>query len=253
VNTRRQLSVGILVFSGPPGINTHELEPCDPIGFPQTVIIYEDGVIRRCFLEDGFRVMAILKVHASEREAIFVDMWKLSKNPRFSEDSLRSLNVDNAGGNSMISEMMSIEYFIRVFEAQDILLEMEVEYWIDYKMVDFVCTIPQFGRVGVSVTRAMGYPTPEKFTYEKALGLLKKKLYGLIISRNGVTKKHSFYRSILHVWCQTPEIATFLRDAYASFDINDYGLNIKGVVVLQLTVCSHPSLYNDHPPPNWNL
>lgn len=149
--------------------------------------------------------------------------------------------------------MMSIEYFTRVFEARDILLEMEVEYWIDYKMVDFVCTVPSYGRIGVSVTRAMGYPSSDKFTYDRALKLLQKKLYGLIVSRNGVTKKHSFYRSILHIWCQTDRIALLLKKAYASFDIEDYGLNIKGVVVLQLTVCSHPCLYDDIPPPSWKF
>lgn len=187
---------------------------------------------------------------------IFRDSWYIPRNNQLSlcNDSKRSLDSENAGGNSSISEMMSIEYFSRVFGAKDVLLEMEVQYWIDYKMVDFVCTIPSKEknvRVGVSVTRAMGYPHPENFTYEKGLNLLQKKLYGLIVSRNGVTKKHSFYKSILHVWCQTPYIAYLLQKAYESFDIQDYGLNIKGVVILQLTVCSEKSLYTNDLPKTW--
>ncbi len=171
--------------------------------------------------------------------------------PYFCEDAKRSLRVENAGGHSVISEMMSIEYFSRVFQSQDVLLEMEVEYWIDYKMVDFICTVSGGVRVGVSVTRAMGFPDPSDFTYEQGLTLLKKKLYGLIVSRNGVTKKHSFFRSILHVWCQTRKIANFMKKAYQSFDIDDYELNIKGVVILQLTVCQESSLYTDCLPKTW--
>lgn len=213
--------------------------------------IFEDGIIRKHDIRNRFRIGSMME-NSSERDAIFLDIWEISSQPQFGEDSIRSLQVDNAGGNSVLSEMMSIEYFTRVYKARDILLEMEVEYWIDYKMVDFVCTIPQ-GRVGVSVTRAMGYPNPEKFTYEKAIGLLRKKLYGLIVSRNGVLKKHSFFRSILHIWCQTREIAVFLRKAYQSFSIDDYGLKVKGVVILQLTVCSEVSLYSDRLPEGWKI
>ena len=147
--------------------------------------------------------------------------------------------------------MMSIEYFSRLFSVTEVLLEMEVEYWIDYKMVDFIFTFGRPSRVGVSVTRAMGFPNPCKFTYQEALRLLHKKLYGLIVSRNGITKKHSFSKSVLHVWCQTERIANLLKLAYESFDIQDYGLDIKGIVILQLTVCSEPSLYNDSLPQIW--
>ncbi len=197
--------------------------------------------------------MAKILESKSERDAIFIDQWEIPKSPRFGVESTRSLSIDNAGGHSVISEMMSIEYFTRVFQAQDVLLEMEVEYWIDYKMVDFICTLPKIGRVGVSVTRAMGYPTPDYFTYEKAVFLLRKKLYGLIVSRNGVIDKHSFFRSILHVWCQTSRIASFMKKAYRSFDIDDYGLDVKGVVIMQLTICSEPSIYTDRPPKEWSI
>ena len=215
------------------------------------MIVFKDGIVRTYSPQDRFRIELALNSD-SRTNIVFTDSWTLSLKPQFSKDAKRSLEVDNAGGKSTLSEMMSIEYFTRVLNAQDILLEMEVEYWIDYKMVDFICTVPQYGRIGVSVTRAMGYPSSDKFTPDHALHLLRKKLYGLIVSRNGVTKKHSFFRSILHIWCQTEEIAIFLQNAYESFDIEDYGLDIKGVVILQLTICTHPSLYTNEIPRTWN-
>jgi hypothetical protein len=54
--------------------------------------------------------------------------------------------------------------FQDAYGGTDIVLEMEIEYWIRYKMVDFICTIQGY-RVGVSVTRAM------KFIKKKGQGL----------------------------------------------------------------------------------
>ena len=99
--------------------------------------------------------------------------------------------------------------------------------------------------------QAFGGPTavasPDRFTHEDALALLHKKLYGLIVSRNSVTDRHSFFKSVLHVWCQSYRIAMILRDVYSSLDITDYGLDVKGTLVLVLTVCESPSVYRNTP------
>ena len=112
------------------------------------------------------------------------------------------------------------------------------------KMVDFICTIDS-NRVGVSVARAMGFPSSDKFTPTIASRLLYKKLYGLIVARNAVVKKQSFFKSILHIWCQDAHVAQLLRDAFANLDDDDYGLYVKGVVLLQLTVCDDVQLYKN--------
>ena len=129
---------------------------------------------------------------------------------------------------------------------------MEVEYWIDYSMVDFICTIGE-NRVGVSVTRAMGHCKQvgtkkikldeSMFTDEDTEILLKKKLNGLIISRNSVTDRHSFFRSILHIWCQSQRIADLLRLKFESYDTDDFGLDVKGSVILVLTICDFENIY----------
>ena len=160
-----------------------------------------------------------------------------------SADAIRSLTVQNAGGKSALSEMLSIHYFGRLYDATEVLLEKEVEYWINYKMVDFICTVRN-KRVGVSVTRAMGFPSSDRFGYQDAVRLLHKKLYGLIVSRKGVSKKHKFNVSVLHVWCQTAKIAKLVSMAYENFDLDDYGLDVKNHVILLLTVYKNPEIYH---------
>ena len=136
--------------------------------------------------------------------------------------------------------MMSIRYFELAYGATGVLLEMEIEYWIDFKMVDFVCKIDGT-RVGVSVTRAMGYPTPDRFTPEKAADLVNKKLYGLVVARDSVVKKHRFFKSVLHIWCQTDEISAIVKDAYDNMDDE---MNIKGDMLLILTTYANPEIYH---------
>lgn len=155
----------------------------------------------------------------------------------------RSLLVENAGGNSIKSEALSIHYFETIYNATDVFLELEVPYWIQYKMVDFCCSINS-ERYGISVTRAMKYPCPDLFTKEDAYNLLYKKLYGLIVARNSVVKHAEFYKSILHVWCQTEQIAQHIKNVYESFDLDDFGLDIKGTVVLVATVYKDEIIYS---------
>lgn len=181
------------------------------------------------------------KVHALIDLYISPPLRELSISPL----ALRSLEVENAGGRSAISEMLSIDYFCRVHDAKDVTLEMEVEYWIDYKMVDYVCVVDDI-RVGVSVTRAMGFPTADDFTPEQAEDLLSRKINGLIVARNAVVKRQRFFRSVLHIWCQSSSVARLVRDAYVnnnrSFD------DVRGTLTLLMTVCDRPEIYRD----SWN-
>lgn len=180
----------------------------------------------------------------THRSHIFTDTYVLPPSSLVCEDARRSITIDNAGGQSDISEMYSIDYFTQMYGATNTILEKEVAYWIDYKMVDFISTVDDH-RVGVSVARAMGFPSADKFTPEMAARLLYKKLYGLIVARNGVVKDQSFFKSILHIWCQDARVAQLLDNAFSNLDDNDYGLDVKGIVLLQLTVCDDPQLYKN--------
>lgn len=184
------------------------------------------------------------KGSVTHRSHIFIDQYILPHRSLVCEDAKRSITIENAGGKSEISEMYSIDYFTQMYGAKHTILEKEVNYWIDYKLVDFICTIDSH-RVGVSVARAMGYPTSDKFTADMASKLLFKKLYGLIVARNAVVKEQSFFKSILHIWCQDIHVAELLKEAFSKLDDNDYGLDVKGILLLQLTICDDLQLYKN--------
>ena len=154
-----------------------------------------------------------------------------------SEEAKLTLNVDNAGGGSEISEALSVEYMVKFFRGSQVIPEMQVEYWIDYKMIDYIIKINQ-ELIGVSVTRAMGFPNPESFTEFTAQKLIQKKFYGLVIARNSTVEKHSFYRAVLHIWCQTQLIADLVMAAYHQLPASD----LEEVIVI-CSVCNIPEIY----------
>lgn len=174
---------------------------------------------------------------------IFIDInYNLPRN--VSQEASESLKIYNAGGKSEISEMYSMDYFVKRYNAKNIIFEKQVRYWIDYKMVDFICTIND-ERVGVSVARAMLHPKNKYFTETMGENLLYKKLYGLIVARNGVVKEQNFYKSILHIWCETAQIANIIKSKFENLDENDYGLDVKGIILLILTVCDDEKIYKN--------
>ena len=214
----------------------------------KTVNVASNASIRVYNIQDELRFWTLLtssdksKGNVTHRSHIFRDEYTL---PRYvSEDAKRSMSIENAGGQSEVSEMYSIDYFGSAWGATSFIFEKEIKYWIQYKMVDYICTVNE-QRIGVSVARAMGYPTSESFTAETAAKLLHKKLYGLIVARNAVVKSQSFTKSILHIWCQDAHVAELLQEAYTNLDENDYGLDVKGVLILQLTVCDDRRIYKN--------
>lgn len=221
---------------------------------PKVLTSFPDGSVRTCSLDTERRLRTLLVDHhaipkrlRTYSSAVFVDTLKLiqpASKRILCSDATRSLTVDNAGGQSEYSEAISMNYFHTVLKASDMILEMEVEYWIDYKMVDYICSVSG-ERIGVSVARGMGFPTHLDFTDKHALALLRKKLFGLIVSRNSVVDKHSFYKSCVHILCQSQHVADTLQRVYASLDINDFGLNVKCDLVLLLTVCDSQEVYTN--------
>lgn len=229
-----------------------------PIPRLLSVTISNDNVIRRYNLREDLHFRSNLSYSggsvpkattAVSDFSMLIDSYEYDKNEiNLSYDARRSATIENAGGKSVVSEMLSIEYFRRVFNSNNTLLEMEIEYWAKYKMVDYITTIQTLEgeeRVGVSVTRAMGFPTPEDFETSDAERLINKKLYGLIVARNAVQRKQRFFRSVLHVWCQTRRIAEMVSEAYERIENKDYGMEIQGTVSILLTICPEESLYND--------
>uniref|UniRef100_A0A7S1U3N9 Uncharacterized protein n=1 Tax=Phaeomonas parva TaxID=124430 RepID=A0A7S1U3N9_9STRA len=129
-------------------------------------------------------------------------------------EAQRIVDEPNAGGKSVVSEALSVEYFVKRFRATAIQTEMELTYWSEHwKKIDYSVVVGA-QRVGVSVTRAMGFPTQGAFTTGDARRLLKKKLYGLIVARAGIDESCKFGVAVLHTWCQSARIAKLLQEAF---------------------------------------
>tara|TARA_Y100000389_G_scaffold56318_1_gene52240 strand:- start:9206 stop:9823 length:618 start_codon:yes stop_codon:yes gene_type:complete len=151
---------------------------------------------------------------------------------KFSDPGIKSLQVTNAGGASELSEAVSIDIFVKMFQATDVVFEMEVKYdFYGASIVDYISTVGGI-RVGISVTRAMGYPTASDYEFADAERLIYKKLKGLIVARNSVHKMHRFYHAVLHVLCQTPRQAKFITHAFQKLKKSGELVAIDNVLLL---------------------
>lgn len=184
----------------------------------------------------------------SMRDNVFIDIYTTPPIKEhvnnFCAEAKRILVEENAGAAlAKNSESLSAQYFKERFAASKFLLEMEIEYWINYKLVDFVCEI--YGqRVGISVTRAMKWPRPGDFTEKDAYDLLNKKLFGLTMARNGISEKHSFNVCILHVWAQTLDIAEKLKKIHPRVIAEDESDTFREVIIL-VSVYKDSWIYNN--------
>mmetsp|Transcript_2582 Transcript_2582/g.5237 ORF Transcript_2582/g.5237 Transcript_2582/m.5237 type:complete len:253 (+) Transcript_2582:148-906(+) len=170
---------------------------------------------------------------------VVIDHFQQLRNVfRLGADAHQIVDEPNAGGASVVSEALSAEYMCRRFNATGIVTEMQIPYFSpDWKKVDYLTTIYN-ERVGVSVTRAMGYPSPSVFTEEDAVRLCKKKLTGLVVARSGIVPSVGYSRSILHCWCQDRRIAELMAEAFRAFiaDANEEARASFNNIVVLLTV-----------------
>lgn len=161
-------------------------------------------------------------------------------------DAQYSLDIPNAGGCSSISEALSMQYMFYRYSAIHFLAEMEVPYWIDYKMCDYLMLSPKSDEwVGVSVTRAVNYPFDVDLTYEKAEDLVRRKLYGLVVAQEAVMEDYSFDKCILHVWCYNKVAALHIRQAFLNIRREDVVENTYDQVQLICTICHHRYIYTN--------
>lgn len=213
-----------------------------------SVNLLEDGAKHKIASKDLVRFDRFLRDELSENTYFIVKDEYVLPN-KLKREGEYSLQICNAGGKSEISEAFSIDYFNRIHNSYYTIFEKQVEYWIDYKMVDYVTSVFDDHymevKVGVSVTRAMLAPgkteIPEGFGQE----LLDKKIRGLIIARNSVLKHQKFFHSILHIWCQSVPLMKSVVDAAIKLDPVEYGLTMKGSFCVLATLCENPILYTN--------
>ncbi|XP_062566067.1 AAC-rich mRNA clone AAC4 protein-like isoform X2 [Saccostrea cucullata] len=159
------------------------------------------------------------------------------KHMKLSTAAEKIWSVPNAGGNSVISEVLSFETFHRCFHAKLFKTEMEVSYFPEGgSITDYVCEIFDT-KVGVSVTRAMKYRGD--FTEEDAHHLLMKKLKGVNQANRNTLEKWN--KQILHVWVQNKEVANLITKTFNNLSMD---LVSSTVVVISRTRRSDFIFYN---------
>jgi len=151
-----------------------------------------------------------------------------------SPGALQILHLPNAGGNSLESEVLSFELLHRCFGATLLKTEMEIEYFPEYsKKTDYSVTLHGH-HVGVSVTRAMKFGST--FTAADADHLLRKKLFGIIVSSQNVLKGHKWEKQILHVWASHSYVADIVTEQFQKMSDS-----LRVDTLLVLTVCTSDS------------
>ena len=153
---------------------------------------------------------------------LFVNHLDLGDNP-YDDDELELLTAGgqeiwadgNAGGSSIYSEIFAYEILYRCELAVLLKTEMEVEYTVpDSKITDLLVEIDGVP-IGVSVTRAVGWPHDAAWTTEQALVLLEKKLAGINDSSAAVAPGDAWEKQILHIIAYADQHAASIEAALA--------------------------------------
>lgn len=137
---------------------------------------------------------------------------------RLSAGAQEILAEGTVGGSSEYSEAIAFEVLHRCEGAALLASESEILY--DDPMgtrTDLLVELDGH-RVGVSVTRAMGFPRDAPYPVEQALTLLERKLEDILASTANVADAHLWVKQVLHVVAYSPMHAESMRMAWDMVD-----------------------------------
>ena len=123
----------------------------------------------------------------------------------------------NAGGSSLESEIFSLEVLTRCEGATLVKTETEVVYDVSGSITDILVEIDGM-KVGVSVTRAVGFPRDAAYTEATATALLTRKLTDIQESTANVSAGDRWVKQILHVIAYADQHVAAMQAAYAALD-----------------------------------
>lgn len=168
------------------------------------------------------------------RDELDIQVHRFSEYFDISSDAKRML-MENAGGNSHISEALSFEILRLQFGAELIKTECEIKYWWPHwKMTDYMIRI-NGKKFGVSVTRAMKLTEKQIFSAEDAERLLSKKMQCINESTEGVLLNDQWDKQILHIFAMNNATERTLRTAYRKLKIQRRDLVNDTVVLVTVT------------------
>jgi hypothetical protein len=138
---------------------------------------------------------------------------------RLSPGGATLLAEGTAGGSSIWSEVFAFEVLARCEGAILIASETRVPYELGYSgaLTDFLASIDGL-YIGVSVTRAVGFPRDAPWTVAQARTLLERKLGDILESTEGVRDDFAWEKQILHVIAYAEQHVTSLQAALDEID-----------------------------------
>lgn len=137
----------------------------------------------------------------------------------------------NLGGSSLMSEIFAYEVLYRCELAELLKTESEINYQdAGGKKTDLLVRIDGLP-IGVSVTRAVGFPKEDPYTVAQAKDLLSSKLQGVAASSANVASGNAWKKQVLFVVAYAQQHADALKEAF-----NQIEANIKGDTIVWITV-----------------
>ena len=122
----------------------------------------------------------------------------------------------NLGGSSLESEVVSFEVLARCEGATLLATEAEIEYTDPMGIKTDILVEIDERVVGVSVTRAVGFPFDAPYTEMQAANLLTGKLEDILASTANVAPADAWVKQILHVIAYADMHAESILAAYAT-------------------------------------
>ncbi|PRQ08581.1 hypothetical protein ENSA7_16630 [Enhygromyxa salina] len=141
------------------------------------------------------------------------------------------LTSRNAGGSSIISEAFAYEVLARCEDVELLATETEIDYDPpDSKKTDILVELDMH-EVGVSVTRAVGFPPENPYPPMQAASLLASKLADIQVSSQNVVPEQAWVKQILVVMAYADMHAQLIEAAWNDLDADTRADTIVYVVV----------------------
>ncbi len=144
------------------------------------------------------------------------DPYDEADNPLLTEGGQEIIDDGNAGGSSVLSEVISYELLARCEGATLLKTETEIVYATQGKITDLLVELDGL-KIGVSVTRAYRGPN-NPYSLEAAQDLLSDKLADILESSTNVAPEDAWSKQILHVVAYAPDYADFVEQAWQNMD-----------------------------------
>ncbi len=164
---------------------------------------------------------------------------------RFTADGQAMMAAGNAGGSSILSEILAVEYLVRCEGGRLLKTETAIRYDVtETKVTDFLAEIDGL-KIGVSVTRAVDWPRDAPYPPETATRVLTGKLEGIAESTANVSDADRWQKQILHVFAYSEDHATVLEAAWQALPA---GLRGDTLVLVSVTDGSDAFVYDSFRP-----